>query len=228
VRFVELLQKIAEIEDIKRIRFVSPHPQEIRKDFYTLMVDNPKICRHVHMPLQSGNDKVLNEMNRNYRSQRYRDIIDGLKAAAPDVAITTDIIVGFPGETEEEFQDTLSMVEYVQFDASYSFMFSPRPGTAAATMDGQLDQATMLDRLQRLQTLQNEITAKRLESWVGKTVEVLVDGPSKEDSAKVQGRSSQNLVVNFLEHYPDLEPGMIVPVMIERAARYTLQGRMIS
>jgi tRNA-2-methylthio-N6-dimethylallyladenosine synthase len=226
VTFVELLRRVADIEGIERIRFTSPHPQEIRSDFYSLMIDNPKICRHVHMPLQAGNDRVLKAMNRNYRSQKYRNIIDGLKQAAPDIAITTDIIVGFPTETEQEFQDTLAMIEYVQFDASYSFMFSPRPGTVAATMEGQLEQAVKLDRLQRLQTLQNEITTKRLENWVGKTIEVLIDGPSKEDGTKVQGRSSQNLVVNMLEAYPDLEPGMIVPVQIERAARYTLQGRM--
>ena len=226
LKFVDLLDRISEVEGIERIRFTSPHPQEVRKDFYELVANNPKICRHIHMPLQSGNDRILKLMNRNYRSQKYRDIIDGLKNRVPDIAITTDIIVGFPGETEEEFQDTLAMMEYVGFDSSYSFMFSPRPGTKAATMEEQLPHDVKLDRLQRLQALQLEITANNLQRWVGKTAEVLIDGPTKEDGRRLQGRISQNVLVNLEEVYEDLEPGQLVQVEITDAARFTLKGRL--
>ena len=226
MKFVELLDRVAEVEGIERIRFTSPHPQEVRKDFYDLVADNPKICRHIHMPLQSGNDRVLKLMNRNYRSQRYRDIIDGLKARVPDIAITTDIIVGFPGETEEEFQDTLEMMRYVEFDSSFSFMFSPRPGTKAADLD-DMPHEIKLDRLQRLQALQDEITARKLEACLGEEFEILLDGPTKEDGRRLQGRTSQNVLVNLTEVNEELEPGMLVKVKISDKSRYTLKGDLL-
>lgn len=223
-KFVDLLTSISEIEGLERIRFTSPHPQEVRSDFFELVSENPKVCRHIHMPLQSGNDRILRLMNRNYRRQRYLDIIAGLKERVPDIAITTDIIVGFPGETEEEFQDTLDVMRQVEFDHSYSFIFSPRPGTAAATMPGQLERPVMLDRLQRLQALQNEITSKNLAKWVGKQTDILIDGPSAHDAKKLQGRNSQNIMVNLNNPDQLLEPGMTIPVLITEAKRYTLMA----
>jgi tRNA-2-methylthio-N6-dimethylallyladenosine synthase len=224
MKFSELLQKVSLIDGIQRIRFTSPHPQEVRQDFYDLIKDNPKVCRHIHMPLQAGSDHVLKLMNRNYRKKRYLDIIQGLKEAAPDISITTDIIVGFPGETEEDFLETLEVMKIVEFDSSYSFAFSPRPGTKAETMSDQVPVPERFERLQRLQALQNEITEKRLKAWVGKEAEILIDGPSKEDPKKLQGRNSQNILVNLLEYTPELEPGDIVNVLIDSAARYTLKG----
>lgn len=132
VRFAELLGLVSEIEGIERIRFTSPHPQEIRSDFIDLVSQNNKVCRHVHMPLQSGSDRILKAMNRNYRRAKYLKIIEALKERLPDIAITTDIIVGFPGETREDFEDTLDVMKQVQFDASYSFAYSNRPGTPAS------------------------------------------------------------------------------------------------
>ncbi len=227
MKFVQLLEQVAAIDGLERIRFTSPHPQEVRQDFYDLVADNPKVCRHIHMPLQSGSDRILRLMNRNYRRQRYLDIIAGLKERVPNIAITTDLIVGFPGETEAEFQDTLDVMRTLEFDSSYSYMFSPRPGTKAELMPESLDAAGKLDRLQRLQALQAEITERRLQSWVGQQVEVLIDGPSSFDGTKMQGRTSQNMIVNLESSYPSLEPGHLVNVQVNSSSKYTLKGLIV-
>jgi tRNA-2-methylthio-N6-dimethylallyladenosine synthase len=227
LKFVDLLNRLSAIEGIERIRFTSPHPQEVRSDFYDLVANNPKICRHIHMPLQAGNDRILKLMNRNYRRQRYLDIIAGLKQRVPDISITTDIIVAFPSETEEEFQDTLSVMREVDFDNSYSFIFSPRPGTKAAELDGLISKEVALDRLHRLQTLQNEIIERRLNYWVGKEVEVLLDGPSQNNPKCLQGRISQNILLNLNQPNEALEPGMLVKVMVSGAAKFTLKGDLV-
>ena len=226
IKFVELMRQVGEVEGVERIRFTSPHPQEVRADFYDLVASNPKVCRHIHMPLQAGSDRILKAMNRNYRKKRYLDIIEGLKTRVPDISITTDIIVGFPGETEEDFQETLEVMKIVEFDSSYSFMFSPRPGTKAEFMEGQLSKEVMLDRLQRLQALQQEITDLNLAKWVNKETEVLIDGPSSFDPTKLQGRNSQNILVNFTHPTPELEPGQIVNVKITGTSKYTLKGEV--
>ncbi len=227
MKFSELLDKISQVEEIKRIRFISPHPQEIRKDFFELVRDNEKICNHVHMPLQSGSSKILKAMNRNYKRERYLKIIEGLREHSPNISITTDIIVGFPGESQQDFEDTLSVMKEVKFDNCYSYMFSPRPGTIAENMEGQVPKEIMLERLQTLQTLQDEISIERLKSFVGKTAEVLIDGPSTFDSTKLQGRLSENIRLNFTKHYEDLSPGDIVNVAISGTSKYTLKGEVI-
>jgi len=158
VKFVELLERVAEVDGIQRIRFTSPHPQEVRSDFYRLVSENPKVCHHIHMPLQSGSDRILKAMNRNYRRKRFLSIVEGLRESVPDIAISTDLIVGFPGETRSDFEETLEMMRRVKFDSSYSFAFSRRPGTIAADLGGQLPQEEKLIRLQELQALQEEIT----------------------------------------------------------------------
>lgn len=224
MKFVELLEQVSEVAGIQRIRFTSPHPQEVRQDFYELVATNPKICKHIHMPLQSGNDRILKLMNRNYRRKRFLDIIDGLKQRVPDIAISTDIIVGFPGETDQEFRDTLDVMRQVEFESSYSFMFSPRPGTKAAELKDDVPQQVKLERLQELQALQEQISARKLAAQVGQSIEVLLDGFSKYDSRLLQGRSSQNTMVNLLEEYPELGPGMLVQVEITEASRFTLRG----
>lgn len=226
--FVDLLDKLSAIKGIERIRFTSPHPQEVRKDFYDLVSENDKICRHIHMPLQAGSDRILKLMNRNYRKQRYLDIIAGLRERSPDIAITTDIIVGFPGETEAEFEETLEVMRAVDFESSYSFVFSPRPGTRAADMEDTTPGAVKLERLKRLQALQDEITQRRLQSWIGKEVEVLLDGPSKDGTGRLQGRLSQNILMNLIEVDPALEPGMFVTARVAGTARYTLKGELLT
>lgn len=226
LRFAELLSRIAEISGIERIRFTSPHPQEVREDFIELVASNPKVCRHIHMPLQSGSDRILKLMNRNYRKDRYLRIIDALRERVPDIAITTDVIVGFPGETRGDFEETMAVLEYVQFDSSYSFVFSPRPGTIAADLKEDLTADEKLERLQEFQARQDEITTERLGSWVGKATEILIDGPSKSQPDHLQGRNSQNLLINLSDRYDHLRPGMIVPVLVTAQSKYTLRGEL--
>jgi tRNA-2-methylthio-N6-dimethylallyladenosine synthase len=224
LKFTYLLEKVAEIGGVERIRFTSPHPQEIRKDFIDLVCDTPKICHHVHMPLQSGSDRILRLMNRNYRSARYLKIIEELYARVPDMGVTTDIIVGFPGETDADFRATLDVMNIVKYQNSYSFMYSKRPGTVAETMEGEVPHDLSLARLQELQELQQQLCKENLQGWVGKEVEVLIDGPSKTDGSLLQGRSSQNITVNLAQEWSWLEPGDIVWVKIDHAAKYTLKG----
>ena len=225
--FVDLLRSVSEIEGIERIRFTSPHPQEVRQDFIDLVCDTPKVCHHIHMPLQSGSDRILKAMNRNYRRAKYLSIIDALKQRVPDMAITTDIIVGFPGETERDFEETLEVMDLVEFYNSYSFVFSPRPGTPAASLEDSMPHSAKLERLQVLQARQTELTQRQLAAWYGKVVEVLLDGPSTSDSQCLQGRMPQNVVVNLVEPDAVLEPGMTVPVEIVEVSRHTLRGRRI-
>ncbi len=222
--FVKLLDRISAIDGVERIRFTSPHPQEVRQDFIDCVSSNPKVCRHIHMPLQSGSDRILKLMNRNYRRAKYLKIIEDLKSRVPDIAITTDIIVGFPGETEEDFQQTLEVMDIVQFDLSYSFAFSPRPGTPAAAMEELITQEEKLRRLQVLQAKQQEIMADRLSQWVGKTVDVLIDSRNRNDDSCFSGRLSQNYVVNFSKPHEGLSLGAIVPTVITEQRRYTLCG----
>jgi tRNA-2-methylthio-N6-dimethylallyladenosine synthase len=222
VSFVELIDRLSLIDGIERIRFTSPHPQEVRSDFIECVVSNPKVCRHIHMPLQSGSDAILKAMNRNYRRDRYLRIIDDLKSKVPDMAITTDIIVGFPGESEDDFEATLQVMEAVRFDNSYSFAFSPRPGTVAAEMQESLTQAEKLARLQLLQAKQEEITSSKLESWVGRSAEVLVDDRNQLKGDCFQGRISQGFMANFDRPFEPVKLGALVPVRITGRKRFTL------
>ena len=226
MKFVELLELVANVDGVERIRFTSPHPQEVRPDFYELVATNPKVCRHIHMPLQSGSNRILKLMNRNYKKERYIKIIDGLRDRVPDIAITTDIIVGFPGETDDEFNETLEMMDYVEFDGSYSFIFSARPGTVAAEMEDNTSHAEKLDRLQLLQKRQEVLTESRLTAWLGKEAEILIDGPSYSDPKRLCGRISQNFTVNLVEHPESLEPGSFVMAKITDKARHTLKGEV--
>lgn len=222
VSFVELLERVSRIDGVERIRFTSPHPQEVRQDFIDCVVSNPKVCRHIHMPLQSGSNTILKAMNRNYRREKYLSIIEALKSRVPDMAITTDIIVGFPGETEADFEQTLEVMDIVQFDNSYSFAFSPRPGTVAAGMQESLTQEQKLERLKILQTKQEQIMAKRLQSWVGRTAQVLVDNRNLHRDDCFQGRISQGFMVNFEHSYPGVQLGSLIQVRITAQKRFTL------
>ena len=227
MKFTELLQQVSEVDGVERIRFTSPHPQEVREDFIELVTSNPKVARHIHMPLQAGSDRILKGMNRNYRKKRYLDIIAALKERVPDIGITTDIIVGFPGETRGEFEETLEVMRECAFDNSYSFVFSARPGTKAAEMEDPVPYEQKLDWLKELQALQREITASRLAPWVGQRGEILIDGKSSADDRLFQGRLSQNILVNLVEEYDHLSVGDIVPVEITEAARFTLRGKLV-
>jgi len=228
MKFSQLLEKVAEVDGIDRIRFTSPHPQEIRDDFFRILHDNPKVCRHVHMPMQSGSDRVLKAMNRNYRMKKFHRIVEGLRDACPSVAITTDIIVGFPGETEEEFRETLKAMNEIRFDSSYSFAFSPRPGTEAERLSEQLPESVKRERLLELQALQQDHTAEKLTAWIGQETEVLIDGFVKSNPELVQGRNSQNILIHLEQPEEDLGPGMMTKVRITRSSRYTLHCARIA
>ena len=220
--FVRLLDRVASVPGVERIRFTSPHPQEIRKDFIDFVVSNPKICHHIHMPLQSGSDRILKLMNRNYRRSRYLAIIEELRSRVPDMAITTDIIVGFPGETEDDFRQTLELMDQVQFDNSYSYAFSVRPGTAAESMQETLTQEEKLARLQLLQAHQERITDARLSAWVGRESEVLIDNVNRLHDNCFQGRIPQNFVANFMKPHDGISIGSLVKVRITGRKRFTL------
>jgi len=232
IKFTDLLQKVSEIDGLERIRFMSPHPQEIRSDFVDLVTTNPKICHHIHMPLQSGSDRILKMMNRNYRRKRYLEILSELKSKVSDMEFTTDIIVGFPGETEEDFQETLSVMREVKFINCYSYIYSDRPGTSASAMSDQIPYEIKLRRLQDLQALQKDLSQEVLNHWYGKTTKVLIDAKSvfqtNSEVVSWQGRNSQNIVINFESSDLSLKPGSFVEVKIIEVSNYTLRGELLS
>ncbi len=223
--FAALIDRVSGIEGLERIRFTSPHPQEVRENFVRLVSENPKVCRHIHLPLQSGSDRILRMMRRSYTRDKYMSIIDSLRKAVPDIAFTTDLIVGFPGESEKDFEDTLEVMEYSRFDSSFSFMFSPRPGTPAENLPDHLPEDEKLRRLQVLQKRQEKISEGRLSEWVGKRGEVLLEGESPGSRKTLQGRLPQNIVVHLDKEYRELTPGMTVGAEILHAGRHTLKGR---
>jgi len=204
VPFSQLLWKIADVDGIERIRFTSPYPRDFRQDLIETIRDCPKVMEHVHLPLQSGDDKVLREMRRTYTIQQFKDIYWKLRENVPGISITTDIIVGFPGETEDEFQNTLKVVSELRFDSAFMFAFSPRPGTPAAERPDQIPQAIKRRRLQELITLQNEITCDINQSEIGKTFEILVEGFSErkpetlpDNCVLLKGITRHNKTVHF-------------------------------
>jgi tRNA-2-methylthio-N6-dimethylallyladenosine synthase len=187
--FADLLRKVNEIEEIERIRFITSHPKDLSPKLMDTMAQCTKICEHIHLPLQSGNDRILNEMNRGYTSKHYMSLIERLKSTIPNIAITTDLIAGFPGETDEEFKDTLSIIRQVQFDYSFCFKYSPREGTTAASYTNQLPEDIRLARLQEMIDLQRVITLSKFRSQIGREIEVYVEDISKKDLNMVSGKT---------------------------------------
>ncbi len=228
VTFEKLLQMISEVDGLERIRFVSPHPKHITDEFISLVCSNPKICRHVHLPLQAGNNRVLSLMNRGYSREHYLNLIEKIKSKVPDMAFTTDIIVGFPTETEQEFLETVDIINQVGFTNSYSFVYSPRPNTEALKLSDMISYEEKLERLKFLQEKQYEVSSRVLKSFVGKNSEILIDGFSKKDKDCFKGTNSQNITVNFSLDWSkknsDLKLGDIVNVKISDSARLTLKA----
>ncbi len=221
ISFAELLGRVDAVEGIDRIRYTSPHPKDIREDVIRAHAELPALCEHIHLPLQSGSSRVLKAMRRTYNRERYLDRVSQIRAQVPDCAITTDIIVGFPGETEDEFRQTLEVVDEVGYDGAFTFVFSPRRGTEAATLGGQVPQAVKRDRMERLVELVQRRAHERGQRFVGRTVEVLVEGPSRTDPTRVRGRSRHNKAVNF---EGTGSPGELVEVEISGATSMTLSG----
>ena len=222
--FANLLQNICDIEGDFIIRFVSPHPRDFTDDVIDVIARNPKIARSLHLPLQSGSTRVLKLMNRGYSKEQYIALAEKIKERIPGVSLTADIIVGFPQETEEDFMDTLDVVEKVGFETSFMFMYSIRKGTKAAVMEGQIDDEVKKDRLHRLMSLQNSISKKLSMEYEGKTERDLVEGPSKKNKDMLSSRTSTNKIVLF-KGDPSLE-GQFVNVKIKECKTWTLYGEL--
>jgi tRNA-2-methylthio-N6-dimethylallyladenosine synthase len=221
-RFAELLRRVNEVEGLRRIRFTSPHPHDFTPDVIQAMASCEKVCEHIHFPLQSGSDRILRAMQRSYRRERYLAWLEEIRSAIPGIAVTTDIIVGFPGETEEDFRATLEVVERARFDQAFMFQFSPRPGTRAASMPSQVPKEIVQGRFERLVALQERISLEIMRSHVGETFEVLVEGTGRKGG--VQGRTRTNKVV----HLPgELAPGTFVQARIVSAHPHHLVGEPV-
>lgn len=220
--FVQLLDAVHEIDGLERIRFTSPHPKGYGDDLAEAYGRLPKLVESAHIPVQSGSDRVLKLMHRGYTRARFLEIISKLRAVRPDIGLTTDIIVGFPGETEEDFAETLSLAREVQFDNAYVFKYSQRKDTPASKMPDQLPEALIEERHARLLALINEIGKARYERYVGRQVQILVEGPSRKNAARLEGRSRCNKIVIF-EGAPR-HRGQVMDLKITRAGSFTLYG----
>jgi tRNA-2-methylthio-N6-dimethylallyladenosine synthase len=223
--FAKLLRACGRIDGLERVRFTSPHPAEFTDDVIEAMAETPNICPTLHMPLQSGSDRMLRAMKRSYRAQRYLGIIDRVRAAIPHAAITTDLIVGFPGETEDDFQATLDVVAQARFASAFTFLYSKRPGTPAAELDSQVPKAVVAERYQRLIDLQERISLEENSAQVGRTVELLVatgEGRKDASTARMSGRARDGRLVHFHPAGRDIRPGDIVTTTVTGAAPHHL------
>jgi tRNA-2-methylthio-N6-dimethylallyladenosine synthase len=219
--FGELLRACDAVDGVERIRFTSPHPKDFRRQVIAAMAECDAVCEHAHLPLQSGSTRILKAMRRTYGRDRYLRLVDDLRAAIPDLALTTDVIVGFPGETDRDFEETIEVVEEVGYDAAFTFVFSPRQGTEAATMPDQVPEETKQERIERLVEVVQRSAHERNQQRVGQVEEVLVEGSSRTDSTLLRGRTRRNITVNFAG---STVPGELVDVRIEGATSSTLRG----
>jgi tRNA-2-methylthio-N6-dimethylallyladenosine synthase len=220
--FAGLLARLDQVDGIERLRYTSPHPKDMRKDVIRAHAELASVCEHVHLPLQSGSSRILKAMRRTYDRRRYLDRVSLIREHLPDVALTTDIIVGFPGETEEDFEQTMEVVEEVGYDAAFTFIFSPRRGTeAGAISEGLVSHPLKVERMERLVELVQRGARERAQRFVGRTLEVLVEGPSRTDPDRLRGRTRHNKVVNFTGL---AATGELTPVLIQSATSQTLMG----
>jgi tRNA-2-methylthio-N6-dimethylallyladenosine synthase len=219
--FGALLRACDAVEGIDRIRFTSPHPKDFRRPVIDAMAECESVCEHAHLPLQSGSTRVLKAMRRTYSRERYLRLVEELRGSVPDLALTTDIIVGFPGETEDDFRETIEVVEEVGYDGAFTFVYSPRQGTEAAASTEQVPDEVKHDRIERLVEVVQRVAHARNQERVGRIEEVLVEGPSRTDPAVVRGRTRRNTTVNFVGA---ADSGELVGVLIEGATSQTLHG----
>jgi len=228
--FGELLRATGAVEGIRRVRFTSPHPKDLRPEVIDAMAATPEVCNHLHLPLQSGSDRVLVAMRRGYTAERYLGRLAAARAGIPDLAVTTDLIVGFPGETDDDFERTLEVVAEAQFDSAYTFVFSPRPGTRAAAMTERfLAPGVTAERMERLRNVVERSALVKHAARVGRVEEVVVEGPSKRDPSVTTGRTGQNKLVHFAAPDPGrpVARGSYASVRITGAARHHLTGEFV-
>jgi tRNA-2-methylthio-N6-dimethylallyladenosine synthase len=225
IDFAELLRACDSVEGIDRIRFTSPHPKDFRAPVIAAMAECASVCEHAHLPLQSGSTRILKAMRRTYGRERYLRLVDEMRAAIPGLALTTDLIVGFPGESEDDFAETLEVVEEVGFDGAFTFVYSPRAGTEAAALPDQVPEEVKRDRIERLIDLCQRVAHKRNRTRIGVVEEVLVEGPSRTDPTVLRGRTRRNTTVNF---GGGGEPGELADVRIDDATSTTLRGTRVA
>jgi tRNA-2-methylthio-N6-dimethylallyladenosine synthase len=223
--FAQLLRSVDAVGGIERIRFTSPHPKDFRRPVIEAMAECAAVCEHAHLPLQSGSTRILKAMRRTYSRERYLRLVTELREAIPDLALTTDLIVGFPGETEDDFRETLTAVEEVGYDGAFTFVYSPRAGTEAAAMPDQVPDEVKRDRIERLVEVVQRVAAARNAARVGGYEQVLVEGVSRTDPSLLRGRTRRNTTVNFVG---EAVPGEFVEVRIERATSTTLSGSRLA
>jgi tRNA-2-methylthio-N6-dimethylallyladenosine synthase len=221
--FGELLRACDAVDGVERIRFTSPHPKDFRRPVIEAMADCAAVCEHAHLPVQSGSSRVLKAMRRTYSRERYLRLVEELRSAIPDLALTTDIIVGFPGETEDDFRETIEVVEEVGYDGAFTFVYSPREGTEAASMPDQVPDGVKHERIERLVDVVQRVAHDRNQQRVGRTEEVLVEGSSRTNPSLLRGRTRRNTTVNFVG---EASPGDLVEVRIESATSQTLRGAL--
>ena len=224
--FAALIRALDEVEGLERIRFMTSHPKDLSDELIACFGDCKKLCHNIHLPVQSGSDEVLRRMNRHYNRERYMEIVKKLRATCPDLSISTDIIVGFPGETEEDFLDTLSLVREVEYDSAFTFIYSPRVGTPAAKYDNQIPENVKHERFDRLVEEVNRCSAKKNSEYLGRIVDVMVDGPSKNDAGAWSGRTDTFKLVNFTSEEP-LTEGQMVSVRITETKTFRLDGEKV-
>lgn len=224
--FADLLDMLSQIEGLLRIRFTTSHPKDLSEKMMKVIAENPKVCKHIHLPLQAGSNKILKRMNRKYTREEYLEKVQRLRSLCPDIAITSDIIVGFPGETDEDFLETVDMLEKVRFHEIFSFKYSDRPFAVASKFEEKIPEEIKEKRLKRVHEVQARITEEIYNSYVGKEVEVLVEGRSERDPQKLTGRTTTNVVVNFTAPRMDLE-GALVKVLILEAGKHSLKGKYL-
>ncbi len=225
ISFAELLEEVCKVDGIERVRFMTSHPKDLSDELIETMAKNPKICRHLHLPLQSGSDDILKKMNRHYDREAYLKIVEKARQAMPDIAITTDIIVGFPGETEEDFLGTMDMVERVGYDAAFTFIYSKRTGTPAAAMENQVDDATVKDRFDRLLAKVNEKANERVGKYIGQTMDVLIEEVNESEAGLVTGKLSNNTTVHLKGD--ESLVGRIVKVKLNQAKGFYYMGELV-
>ena len=225
--FGDLLRDVGAVEGIRRVRYTSPHPKDMRPETFAAMAETPAVCEHLHYPLQSGSDRVLALMHRGYTGERYLERLAQARASIPDLAVSTDIIVGFPGETDDDFEQTLQVAAAAEFDDAYTFIFSPRPGTEAAAMEAQfVDPNVAGERFQRLRVVIERSALARNQAREGRVEEVLIEGPSKRNPDVISGRTRQNKLVHFTPPHT-VRTGSYATVEITRGAPHFLEGRFV-
>jgi tRNA-2-methylthio-N6-dimethylallyladenosine synthase len=225
MNFAKLLRRINETEGLERIRFMTSHPKDLSQEVIEAIAECDKVCEHIHLPVQSGSSNILKKMNRQYDKDQYLDLVRRIRSKVPNVSITTDIIIGFPSETEEDFEHTLSLAKEVEFDSAFTFIYSKRKGTPADEMLEQIEDSIKHERFNKLVKLINETGAKKNKQYADKVVEVLVEGISKNDSSKLMGRTTTGKLVNFIGSQDII--GKIVSVKITEALSFSLNGELI-